>query len=80
MNSREVRKVASKSHQIVSNTPPVAAELGKKMKKDRRWLKSALAAAAEPQVALPWARGSRRRPASLKAQSVSAKTAPIAAR
>ncbi|NBZ88293.1 hypothetical protein [Stagnihabitans tardus] len=35
------------------------------MKKERRWLKSAIAAANEPQVALPWARGSRRRPASM---------------
>ena len=50
------------------------------MKKERRWLKSALAAAAEPQVALPWARGSRRRPASLKAVAPVVKSAPVAAR
>lgn len=49
------------------------------MKKDRRWLKSALAAAAEPQVALPWARATRRRPAAFK-PVVTPKTAPIAAR
>lgn len=36
------------------------------MKKDRRWLKSAIAAAAEPQIALPFARGSRRRPEAMK--------------
>lgn len=32
------------------------------MKKQPRWMKSVLAASAEPQVALPWARGQRRRP------------------
>lgn len=37
------------------------------MKKERRWLKSAIAAANEPQVALPWARGTRRRPAAMTA-------------
>lgn len=36
------------------------------MKKQPRWMKSVLAASAEPQVALPWARGQRRRPAALK--------------
>lgn len=54
------------------------------MKTQRRWLKSALAAAAEPQSALPWARQSRRRPASLSAQTgaqtAAAKPAQIAAR
>ena len=49
------------------------------MKKERRWLKSVLAAAAEPHAALPWARQSRRRPASLKLQSA-VKPAPMAAR
>lgn len=49
------------------------------MKKDRRWLKSALAAAAAPQVALPWARESRRRPAALKSTVPPAKPA-LAAR
>ena len=49
------------------------------MKTQRRWLKSALAAAAEPQAVLPWARQSRRRPASLKLQSA-VKPAPMAAR
>lgn len=37
------------------------------MKKQPRWMKSVLAASAEPQVALPWARGQRRRPTALKA-------------
>ena len=37
------------------------------MKKQPRWMKSVLAASTEPQVALPWARGQRRRPAALKA-------------
>jgi len=36
------------------------------MKKQPRWMKSVLAASTEPQVALPWARGQRRRPAALK--------------
>ncbi len=36
------------------------------MKKERRWLKSAIAAANAPQVALPWARGTRRRPEAMK--------------
>ena len=49
------------------------------MKTQRRWLKSALAAAAEPQAVLPWARQSRRRPASLTPQTA-AKPAPAVAR
>jgi hypothetical protein len=49
------------------------------MKKERRWLKSALAAAAAPQVALPWARESRRRPAAFKPAPSAAKSA-LAAR
>lgn len=36
------------------------------MKKDRRWLKSAIAAATETQIAMPWARGARRRPEAMK--------------
>ncbi|WP_168219826.1 hypothetical protein [Pseudotabrizicola formosa] len=36
------------------------------MKKDRRWLKSAIAASLDPQIALPWARGVRRKPQALK--------------
>ncbi|WP_395006224.1 hypothetical protein [Cypionkella sp.] len=36
------------------------------MKKERRWLKSAIAASAEPQIVLPWARGQRRRPEAMK--------------
>ncbi|EKD60354.1 MAG: hypothetical protein ACD_54C00798G0003 [uncultured bacterium] len=36
------------------------------MKKERRWLKSAIAASAEAQVAMPWARGQRRRPEAMK--------------
>lgn len=37
------------------------------MKKDRRWMKSIIAASTEVQVSLPWARGTRRRPAAMKA-------------
>jgi hypothetical protein len=36
------------------------------MKKDRRWLKSVIAASNEVQVTLPWARGIRRRPEAMK--------------
>lgn len=36
------------------------------MKKDRRWMKSIIAASTEAQVALPWARGTRRRPETVK--------------
>ena len=36
------------------------------MKKERRWMKSVIAASNEVQVVLPWARGTRRRPAALK--------------
>lgn len=36
------------------------------MKKERRWLKSAIAASAEPLPGLPWARASRTKPAALK--------------
>lgn len=43
------------------------------MKKQPRWMKSAIAASAEPQVALPWARGQRRRPEALKATPMKAR-------
>ena len=36
------------------------------MKKDRRWMKSVIAASNEVQVTLPWARGTRRRPEPMK--------------
>lgn len=36
------------------------------MKKERRWMKSAIAASTETQVVLPWARGQRRRPEAVK--------------
>ena len=49
------------------------------MKKDRRWMKSVIAASSEVQVTLPWARGTRRRPEALKAQPT-AKTQATAAR
>jgi hypothetical protein len=46
------------------------------MNKTRRWLKSAIAASAETQVAMPWARGQRRRPEAMKV--VQAQAAPAA--
>jgi hypothetical protein len=36
------------------------------MKKERRWLKSAIIASTEQQVVLPWARSARRKPAAVK--------------
>jgi hypothetical protein len=36
------------------------------MKKERRWLKSVIAAAAELNSPMPWTRGSRRRPAAMR--------------
>ena len=37
------------------------------MKKERRWLKSAIAASLEAPVSLPWARGARRKPEAIRA-------------
>ncbi len=51
------------------------------MTKDRRWLKSAIAAANEPQVAMPWTRGARRKPEAMKnLPAVPAKPRALAAR
>ncbi|MEN9410916.1 MAG: hypothetical protein RL216_2890 [Pseudomonadota bacterium] len=50
------------------------------MKKERRWLKSVLAASLEPQPALPWQRGTRRRPEAVKAVPAPLKPRAIAAR
>lgn len=48
------------------------------MKKDRRWLKSVIAASLEPQAALPWQRSNRKKPAALK--QAATKASAIAAR
>lgn len=45
------------------------------MKKDRRWLKSAIATAQTTEVALPWTRGARRRPEAMKAAPLPVKPA-----
>lgn len=50
------------------------------MTKTPRWMKSVLVAAAEPQAALPWARGQRRRPEAMKPAPVVTKPRAIAAR
>ena len=50
------------------------------MKKERRWLKSIIAASAECQTALPWERGWRRKPASLRAAPARKTTTASAAR
>ncbi len=49
------------------------------MKKERRWMKSIIAASQEVQVPLPFARGTRRRPAALRAE-ISSKPRAMAAR
>lgn len=43
------------------------------MKPERRWLKSAIAASAEPQITMPWVRTSRRRPEAVKPTASPAK-------
>lgn len=43
------------------------------MKKERRWLKSAIAASLDPQIALPWVRAARRKPQALKAVTAPAR-------
>ena len=48
------------------------------MKKQPRWMKSAIAASAEPQVALPWARGQRRRPEAMAVALKAATAKPLA--
>lgn len=50
------------------------------MKKDRRWLKSAIAASTDVQIAMPWARGQRRRPDMMKPVAAQMKPRAIAAR
>jgi hypothetical protein len=52
----------------------------RKMKKERRWLKSVLAASLEPQPALPWQRGTRRRPEAVKTAAPAIKPRAMAAR
>ncbi|MGB8811646.1 MAG: hypothetical protein WCC57_00515 [Paracoccaceae bacterium] len=37
------------------------------MKKERRWLKSVLAASEAQQVSMPWQRSARRKPEAMKA-------------
>lgn len=50
------------------------------MKKERRWMKSVLAASTEVQVAMPWARGARRRPQAMKPAVSQPVTRALAAR
>lgn len=50
------------------------------MKKERRWLKSVIAASLDAQVAMPWQRGARRKPEAFKAPVVAAKPRALAAR
>ena len=50
------------------------------MKKERRWLKSVLAASLEPVPALPWQRGARRRPEAVKPAAAPMKPRAMSAR
>ena len=50
------------------------------MKKERRWLKSVIAASLDQQVAMPWQRGARRKPEAIKTTADSNKPRAIAAR
>ncbi|MFN3643764.1 MAG: hypothetical protein ACK4TB_12690 [Gemmobacter sp.] len=50
------------------------------MKTERRWIKSAIAAAAQPQPAMPWTRGNRRKPAGLTAPAAPPARPALAAR
>jgi hypothetical protein len=50
------------------------------MKKERRWLKSVIAASVDAQVVMPWQRGIRRRPAAMKPVSAAPAKAAMAAR
>ena len=44
----------------------------KDIKTERRWLRSVIAASAEPLPAFPWMRGQRRKPAMTSGEGVSA--------
>jgi hypothetical protein len=48
------------------------------MKKERRWLKSVISASVADAPAMPWQRGERRKPASVK--TIAPKSAAVAAR
>ena len=50
------------------------------MKKDPRWLKSAVAASAVAEVSLPFQRGNRSKPAAMKPATAMDKPRAIAAR
>lgn len=50
------------------------------MKPERRWLKSAIAASQDFVTAMPWSRGARRKPATLKSGEATPKPRSIAAR
>jgi hypothetical protein len=42
----------------------------KEIRTERRWLRSVIAASAEPLPSFPWMRGQRKRPAAMTAESV----------
>lgn len=47
------------------------------MKTERRWMKSILATSTEVQSVMPWTRGERRRPATLKTVTPRPATLPV---
>ncbi len=46
------------------------------IKTERRWLRSVIAASAEPLPTFPWMRGQRRKPAAVKPADVLAESKP----
>ena len=76
MNSPGARRTAAKFRQIVL----MQSARGPSMKKDRRWLKTAIATSGEALPALPWQRQSRRRPQAMKPAATPPKPVAVAAR
>jgi hypothetical protein len=76
MISLDARRTAAKFSQI----SPIQSARGLRMKKDRRWLKTAIAASTEALPVLPWQRQARRRPQGQKRVATPAKPAGVAAR
>jgi hypothetical protein len=51
---------------VIVSSIKTTFQKGTGMKKERRWMKSAIAASTETQIILPWTRGQRRRPEAMK--------------
>jgi hypothetical protein len=50
--------------------------MSKEIKTERRWLRSVIAASAEPLPSFPWMRGQRRKPAAVQPQQDAAPQRP----